>query len=725
MACFGSAATTMQPGASPVAALARAGTLDFVPGGIMTIASPAGSDIATIRGRVVRSLLEQPSGAAQVRALVESLQPDGSWKEVDYQSKETARWGTVNHLQRILTLAQAFRAPGHPLAGDAGIRDAIRRAFRYWIEHDFQCPNWWFNEIQVPRTVGQILLLLGQAVEAPDREKAITVIMSRSRIGMTGQNRVWMAENVFTRGLLTGDDALVRQALDALLEELRVTTSEGIQPDGSFHQHGPQQQFGNYGLSFAETETRWAALVQGTGFALSAEKRDALRLLLLEGMRWVVWRGRMDISGLGRQLRSGAQQARGRGVATAFRSMRLVDPAMAGEYDRLLAGFDPDPPAEEKLAGNRAFWRSDMIVHRTPVFYTSVRMSSARVAINESINGENLLGSLMGDGATYLYRRGDEYDDVLPVWDWHRLPGVTAYTGEPLPGFKTRNSSRFVGSVSDGRDGAAVMELDREGLAAHKSWFFSSDQIVCLGAGIRTAADREVATTLNQCLLKGDVVTAAGGRTATLAAGNRQRLEHPAWVHHDGVGYVFLSPATVSVSNREQSGTWKSVVNYLSEAAVTKPVFSLGIEHGRRPTAGSYAYLILPGATTERLTSLAQHPDIRVLSNTPALQAIQDEPLHLTQAAFHRSGELPMGDGVRLGVDAACLLMVRQEEKRWELTVSDPAQSAGSVGVMLSGRFTGEGCQYDAATGKSAVRMALPAGGEAGKSVTRTLTRVP
>lgn len=693
--------------------------LGRTPGGMMMVASPANEDIATIRNRMVRSLLEQPSGAARVRALVDALQPDGSWKEVDYQSKETARWGAMDHLQHVLTLAQVSRAPRHPLAGDAGVRDGIRRAFHYWMQHDFQCPNWWFNEIAVPRTVGQILLLAGQVVDATDRGKAVSVIMSRSRLGMTGQNRVWMAENVFARGLLTGDDALVRQALDALLEELRVTTNEGIQPDGSFHQHGPQQQFGNYGLSFAETETRWAALVQGTGFALSTEKRDALRLLLLQGMRWVVWRGRMDISGLGRQLRSGVQQSRARSVATAFRSMRLVDASMAPEYDRLLAAFDPNPPTEDRLVGNRGFWRSDMIVHRTPVFYTSVRMSSARVAINESINGENLLGSLMGDGATFLYRRGDEYEDILPVWDWHRLPGVTAYTGDPLPGFKTRNGSRFVGSISDGRDGAAVMAFDREGLQAHKAWFFSSDQIVCLGAGIQPTQGREVATTLNQCLLQGEVVTASGGRTSTLAAGAHQRLENPAWVHHDGVGYVFLGPATVSVSSREQSGTWKRVTADLSDEVVRKPVFTLGIEHGHRPAAASYAYLILPGATTERLRSLTQRPDIRVLSNTSALQAIHDAPLHLTHAAFYRPGQLALAGGSRLAVDAACLVMVRQEEQGWELSVSDPGQSAEKLTVTLSGPFTGDGVRYDATAGSSKISFDMPIGGEAGRSVTR------
>src|SRR5207249_1593309 len=107
-------------------------------------------------------------------------------------------------------------------------------------------------------------------------------------------------------------------------------------------------------------------------------------------------------------------------------------------------------------------------------------------------------------------------------------------------GFKTRNSSDFVGAVSDDRDSAAAMSFEREGLAAHKAWFFCGDHIACLGAGIRTEQDRPVATTLDQCLLHGEVLVSAGGRTRTLSPGAHERLDHPTWVFHDGVGYLFL-----------------------------------------------------------------------------------------------------------------------------------------------------------------------------------------
>ena len=42
------------------------------------------------------------------------------------------------------------------------------------------------------------------------------------------------------------DEKLATQARDTIASEIYTTTKEGIQPDYSFHQHVPQQQFGNY-----------------------------------------------------------------------------------------------------------------------------------------------------------------------------------------------------------------------------------------------------------------------------------------------------------------------------------------------------------------------------------------------------------------------------------------------------------------------------------------------
>ena len=52
------------------------------------------------------------------------------------------------------------------------------------------------------------------------------------------------------------------------------------------------------------------------------------------------------------------------------------------------------------------------------------------------------------------------------------------------------------------------MQLDRDGLKAHKSWFFMPSGVVCLGAGINKelASEQTVATTIEQCHRNGPVI---------------------------------------------------------------------------------------------------------------------------------------------------------------------------------------------------------------------------
>ena len=64
----------------------------------------------------------------------------------------------------------------------------------------------------------------------------------------------------------------------------------------------------------------------------------------------------------------------------------------------------------------------------------SVKMASKRVIGTELVNEDNLKGFYMGDGATYIYRNGDEYLNVFPFWDWRKVPGITSYESDaPIP----------------------------------------------------------------------------------------------------------------------------------------------------------------------------------------------------------------------------------------------------------------------------------------------------
>ena len=71
----------------------------------------------------------------------------------------------------------------------------------------------------------------------------------------------------------------------------------------------------------------------------------------------------------------------------------------------------------------------------------SLKMSSQRVVGAESLNGDNVSGYYGGDGALFIYRDWEPYRHIFPLWDWRRLPGVTAYAhpGAPMPMLNVRH----------------------------------------------------------------------------------------------------------------------------------------------------------------------------------------------------------------------------------------------------------------------------------------------
>ena len=87
-------------------------------------------------------------------------------------------------------------------------------------------------------------------------------------------------------------------------------------------------------------------------------------------------------------------------------------------------------------------------------------MYSSRTRNAECTNSQNPLGFHLADGATYTYVTGVEYEDISAAWDWNLIPGTTVDYGATPLSCDTENQvgiEDFVGGVSDGKLGAAVM----------------------------------------------------------------------------------------------------------------------------------------------------------------------------------------------------------------------------------------------------------------------------
>jgi hypothetical protein len=120
-------------------------------------------------------------------------------------------------------------------------------------------------------------------------------------------------------------------------------------------------------------------------------------------------------------------------------------------------------------------------------------------------------------------------------------------------------------------------------------------------------------------------------------------------------------------------------------------VFNLSIDHGPHPTNASYNYFVFAGED--------HSSDIKIVSNTPALQAVAKGKLKLLGIAFWKEGKLET-DASAVEVDQPCLVLVRDKQ----VSVSNPRNQPLTVHLIIDG----EAMTFD-----------LPGGADAGSTATR------
>lgn len=661
------------------------------------------ASLETVKARLVEGFRKAKPNFGRAEGFANAQQADGSWAEVRYDAKDRMLWPPMEHLDRLTALAEALGAGGPDDEARGRLRQAFLRGFDDWVVRDPKSANWWYNEIGAPQSLYRLMLLAEPALSAEQIDKGCA-LLARARLAMTGQNLVWLAENVIGRACLQRDAALMAEAFRRIEAEIVVTEKEGIQPDFSFHQHGAQLYSGGYGNGFAASAPRFALLAQGTRFAFAPEKIRILESYLLDGQQWMIRGAQFDYSASGRELTRANSGKVGGYAANARALLKLDAVTRREELERFAARIERKDAAP--LAGHRHFWRSDYTVHHRPAWMVSVRMTSDRLLQTEVVNEENLLGQHLSDGVMYVYRTGGEYRNIFPVWDWARLPGITVEHDRPLRRVDNRRKGAraFAGGVSDGACGVSAMDFERDGLTAKKAWFFFGGEVVCLGAGISSTNGFRVITSLSQCLAAGDVtVKRADGEVAVLAA--PERMAAPRWIHHGGVGYVFLGEnGSVGVGCSAQTGSWRRISQPQSDAPVTAQVFSAWVNHGKQPQGAGYAYLLLPADGAREVDAAASRGPVGVLANTPQAQAAEHRETGLLQAVFYAPGAVASGVWGEVSADAPCLLMVSRAAPGGAacLTVCNPRNAGGEVRVRVGGMQ---------------VRVRLPEGPLAGSGV--------
>ena len=620
--------------------------------------------------------------SADIGSWVATLGDEGLWPDVVYTCDNLKGWQAAVHLTRLLTLAKAWYAHASAWHDDATLLAAVLQGLDGWFNAKPQNPNWWWMQIGAPLRLADVLLHVVAACDESVIARAVPAFISHQpATRFTGQNLVWVADIQIRHGVLVRDPALVSQGFTVMGRELRVfPREEGIQPDMSFFQHRLLLYAGGYGQGFAADVARLIYVADGTSYAWPAEKVALLARYLLDGCRWMV-RGRtFDYGTVGREI-----SRRGHSAARLFCGadfLAQIDSPWRAALQALAAGGD----GRSLVTGNRMFWCADFMAHHRAGYAFTVRVPSTRIENADwpCCGGEGRLCHHMAEGASFLYRDGDEYRDLFPVWNWRQIPGTTVEQNpgpldpEALRGY---GASDFAGGVSDGCVGCCAVDFRRGALRARKAWFLFDAGMVALGGDIVSASAVKVRTTVNQCRDRGPVVC----RGVVVAQGDHAALAPGASVSHDGLTVLVLSGDPGEVCVERRSGAWADCGVESCEVE-EHAVVTIGIDHGVRPSGATYAYAVhLEGAANARAAA-----KVVILHNEAALQAVWHAGEARGQAVFYQAGRVSFPDGQIVTVDCPCLLLYHHEAGRAVLTLADPRQKEQLLTLGLCGRITAE-----------------------------------
>jgi chondroitin AC lyase len=670
----------------------------------------ADPDLEIIRRRVIDDLLEPGISADEIKKLTGSIKADGTWPGIDY--KDVSRTGFEHriHLENMVMLSRAVRKNK-----DAEAKNAVSAALDFWIKNDFICQNWWWNEMGTPNLMINTLLLLDEELTEQQR-KAGLKIARRANLetfgARPGGDLIQIAAMLGKQALFNRESDTLNRVVKVMASEIKISTGRGLKPDLSFH-HRTDNVIStlSYGNGYASSFAYWAVKTKGTKYALP---QDALKLLTdyyIDGICASMAYGKFPDPGAKNRDISRKQtlDAAGPGLpenllqASSYRARELQ------EIIKNRKNAAVSSPAKDHF-----FWHSEYYTHQRPNYFASVRMHSSRGNnMEQPHNEEGLKNHHYGDGSTWITITGKEYVNIFPAWDWQKIPGATIVQQPALPHWNDlakKGLTDFVGGVTDGKYGAAASDFAcvHDPLKARKAYFFFDKEFVCLGTAIQSKAEYPVVTTVNQCLLNGDVIvqTAAGRQKA---AKGKHALNNVSWIWHDQVAYLFPEPVDINCNNTAASGTWRSINHqaWATDERVQKDIFCLWLDHGPRPVQASYAYIVAPAMNAEAVENYSKKTSVEILSNTAQLQAVRNKALQITQVVFYEAGEIKLTDQHSLAVSNPCMVMIEMKGNSIKkITVSDPGRKLSELQMTLK---TGNKSKL--------VKIELPKEGYAGSSV--------
>ncbi len=600
------------------------------------------------------------------------INADGRWSDIAYNDDQQGVWQVSQHLQRVRDLAMSWAKQGTGNYHSPHIKQTISLALDDWFRHRYKSKNWWHNEIGVPQIMRDIMVLMRDGLKPEERKNSIEVL-GQYKLAGTGANLVWSADLGLHYGAFTGDWNLMKQCRDTIMTVIKITTEEGVQPDYSFHQHGKRLQMYHYGGAFLKDDVRIAWQLRNLSLAFPPEKIDILTQFVLNGWQWMA-RGIHTVPGT-------IDRAASRKNALHSADIRNIIPLLYEMQPESKAAFKKMYDIQQgkaTLNGYRYFPYSDFTAFHQEHYSFFLKTNSTRTLLTESINEENLEGELLNSGDYYFISNGNEYFNLLPFWDWEKIPGITNFNGEKKDKIQRQN---FVGNVSDGNSGLAVMDysLEKNGqsLKTKKYWASYKNIHVMLIAGMKTKNLTEPSfTVLNQSRWQGEVTLNQPGNI--LQEGNHF-YSHIEWLHHGDFVYLPLEKDSMNIQLLYKKARWTDINKSEPSALIDDKIFLPSIIHSPGKSATGYVVAYAPNA--QQGNDIANDRNWDVLHNDSICQAVSFDK-HTIMVAFYQAAKLKLTRGLKISVDKPCLLMISGDK----IYISDPAHNGGCFSGKINDR---------------------------------------
>ncbi|MBQ8689337.1 MAG: hypothetical protein IJ515_03125 [Clostridia bacterium] len=642
----------------------------------------------------------------------------------------------------LRSLAVAYGTYGSDYYGDKSVFDDIIYSLEWMYRHaygedmiaghgwrDPKLPNWWYMYIGAPEHLADILLILYREISLEDRRRYLKCFEWIASWMCLGPNWRMTRIKICTEyGILLHEPKyLIQEAqdFDALLQVKRLDYVD-------FTHTYPHNM--SYGGIYMSRLVYIASVLAGSPIEYNSpnsyKQFNRIKYMyepaMYKGQAFFMLAGRYTkqlveaaksadflchtlsmIGVYGEDEDAYIKQFLKRSSAnpifrdTILKNASFVDLA---RFEQILA--DESIPYEYYYEYAHAWYTGDRAAQHRNNYAVGIAMASNRHINYESILHENKTGWYTGDGAFHLYTSYDtnQYDGdnfINNINIAYRFPGTTEDMQERVSRgicfnpWKAPND--FAGSIQvDSKYITAGMEFISEycdedtqqydevrgwsraehhnDLTCRKAWFCFDNEVVLLGAGITSTMSSPVNTIAAHRRIVNDEslsqLVRYGGELAELEKSEfERRYKNPDYVLWQGhAGFVFL----------ENTNLYVSRYNYTTSKE--QPYLELRIEHGANPTNASYAYAVIPYADEETLDRYSKSPDVCIISNTKALQAVKESTIGITGMVFYEAGEC---EGVK--VDTGAIVMLKECGGVLEFSICDPTQKQTELSVSISG----------------------------------------